>query len=171
MRVVTHFSAPRSLRGRNCGVRGLWRWVADGSMSLTASDAENWSCSAEAPSRQENSVVYGPVWTASSYASSQRPLNSLAWSGWPQKSPPTAVWINGSCQGANSEPPARDLHHSSQKFHNKLNLSNASLQLRSHHKLRSTSCTSSPAPTAPSDCQVVPLAQAPGHPPQSDVGP
>ncbi len=51
---------------------------------------------------QENQVMSGPEWTASSTTSSKMPLKGLAKNGQPHKSLPAAASMNGSCKGTAS---------------------------------------------------------------------
>ncbi len=89
--------------------------MADDSMSLAASDAEELSDSVTDAALLPSSAPSAAGWMPNFSVSSQNWLKSWDWSGLHQKSPLAAVWTRGSCWVA-VRPLANDPRRSSAKF-------------------------------------------------------
>ncbi len=91
--------------------------LADDSMSLVASDAEELSGSVTDPAPQVclRPAPPKPGWMPNFSVSSQKRLKSWVWSGLHQRSPLAAVWMSGFCRGA-VRPLNNDHRRSSLKF-------------------------------------------------------
>ncbi len=90
--------------------------LADDSMSLVASDAEELSGSVTPPPQVcPRPAPPKPGWMPNFSVSSQKQLKSWVWSGLHQRSPLAAVWMSGFCRGA-IRPLSNDHRRSSLKF-------------------------------------------------------
>ncbi len=90
--------------------------LADDSMSLVASDAEELSGSVTPPPQVcPRPAPPKPGWMPNFSVSSQKRLKSWVWSGLHQRSPLAAVWMSGFCRGA-VRPLSNDHRRSSLKF-------------------------------------------------------
>ncbi len=91
--------------------------LANDSMSLAASDAEELSGSITDPAPHvcPRPAPPKPGWMPNFSVSSQKRLKSWVWSGLHQRSPLAAVWMSGFCRGA-VRPLSNDHRRSSLKF-------------------------------------------------------
>ncbi len=89
--------------------------LADDSMSLVASDAEELSGSVTDPAPSGLPAPPKPGWMPNFSVSSQKRLKSWVCSGLHQRSPLAAVWMSGFCRGA-VRPLSNDHRRSSLKF-------------------------------------------------------